>query len=234
MKKRNLMQGRPGLRCPGVFRILAAGICLTAAAAGTTAALRYQNTSPKRLPDQYDGYIPQIHSSSDRDQDGIDDQTDILEGALAYIASRPRYKSRYYQTGYPDDGCGVCTDVVAAALKNAGYDLMLLVEEDEEARPEDYGIDTPDRNIDFRRVRNLKVYFRHTAMSLAADLSRPEEWQGGDIVIFQNHIGIVSDRRNEDGIPYVIHHNDPWQTRYEQDILESREDIEGHYRVKGQ
>ena len=71
-------------------------------------------------------------------------------------------------------------------------------------------------------------------MSLAADLSRPEEWQGGDIVIFQNHIGIVSDRRNEDGIPYVIHHNDPWQTRYEQDILESREDIEGHYRVKGQ
>ena len=88
----------------------------------------------KRLPDQYDGYIPQIHSSSDRDQDGIDDQTDILEGALAYIASRPRYKSRYYQTGYPDDGCGVCTDVVAAALKNAGYDLMLLVEEDEEAR----------------------------------------------------------------------------------------------------
>ena len=45
-----------------------------------------------------------------------------------------------------------------------------------------------------------------------------EQWQGGDIVIFEKHIGIVSDRRNWDGVPYVIHHNDPWQTAYEQDI----------------
>ncbi len=49
-----------------------------------------------------------------------------------------------------------------------------------------------------------------------------EQWQGGDIVIFEKHIGIVSDRRNWDGVPYVIHHNDPWQTAYEQDILEKR------------
>lgn len=52
-----------------------------------------------------------------------------------------------------------------------------------------------------------------------------EQWQGGDIVIFEKHIGIVSDRRNWDGVPYVIHHNDPWQTAYEQDILEKRTDI---------
>lgn len=213
-------------------RFFAVVVCVVGAA-GAAAALRYQNTSPERLPDKYDGYISQIHSMSDRDQDGVDDQTDILDGALAYIASRPRYKSKYYPTGYPDDGCGVCTDVVAAALKNAGYDLMFLVEEDEQAHPEAYGIEAPDRNIDFRRVQNLKVYFGHTALSLATDLSRPEEWQGGDLVIFRNHIGIVSDRRNENGIPYVIHHNDPWQTRYEQDILESRDDIEGHYRVNG-
>lgn len=51
-----------------------------------------------------------------------------------------------------------------------------------------------------------------------------EQWQGGDIVIFEKHIGIVSDRRNWDGVPYVIHHNDPWQTAYEQDIV-------GHYRI---
>ncbi len=192
---------------------------------------RYQHTSPKRLPDRYGAKIPQVHSSVDKDNDGIDDQTDILQGALDYVASRPKYKSKYYRTGYPNDGYGVCTDVVAFALKNAGYDLMTLVQQDIEANPADYDIDEPDQNIDFRRVKNLRVYFSHSAISLTTDISEIEEWQGGDIVIFKNHIGIVSDRRNENGVPYVIHHNDPWQRTYEEDILEDREDIVGHYRV---
>lgn len=80
-------------------------------------------------------------------------------------------------------------------------------------------------------MANLKVYFSHTAISFTTDLSKVEEWQGGDIVIFENHIGIVSDRRNKNGIPYVIHHNNPKQKAYEQDILESRDDIVGHYRI---
>ena len=88
-----------------------------------------------------------------------------------------------------------------------------------------------DANIDFRRVRNLKVFFSHTAAALTTDVSEIEEWQGGDIVIFERHIGIVSDRRNKNGVPYIIHHNDPWQTAYEQDILEKRIDIVGHYRI---
>ena len=57
------------------------------------------------------------------------------------------------------------------------------------------------------------------------------QWQGGDIVIFENHIGIVSDMRNKRGVPYVIHHSGPFQAAYEEDILESRGDIVGHYRV---
>lgn len=192
---------------------------------------RYQNTSAKRLPNQYDIVMEQVHSTADKDCDGVDDQTDILQGALHYIESKPKYKSKYYQTGYPDDGYGVCTDVVANALKNAGYDLMDLVQEDIKMNLDDYDIAEPDRNIDFRRVRNLKIYFSHTAVNLTTDISEIEEWQGGDIVIFQNHIGIVSDRRNENGVPYVIHHNGPWQKSYEQDILESRDDIVGHYRI---
>lgn len=191
----------------------------------------YQHTSPKRLPDRYGAEIPKVHSSVDKDNDGIDDQTDILQGALDYVASRPKYKSKYYRTGYPNDGYGVCTDVVAFALKNAGYDLMTLVQQDIEANPADYDIEEADQNIDFRRVKNLRVYFSHSAISLTTDISEIEEWQGGDIVIFKNHIGIVSDRRNENGVPYVIHHNDPWQRTYEEDILEDREDIVGHYRV---
>ena len=213
------------------IRLLLILCLLVMAGVGGYALFRYQNTSAERLPDRYDGVIEQIHSAADEDRDGMDDQTDILEGALHYVSSRPKYKSRYYQTGYPDDGYGVCTDVVAYALRYAGYDLMALIEADIQANPNDYNIEEPDIHIDFRRVRNLKVYFAHAALSLTTDVSAIEEWQGGDIVIFQNHIGIVSDRRNRNGVPYVIHHNGPWQKTYEQDILEDRDDIAGHYRM---
>ena len=192
---------------------------------------RYQRTSPERPENRYDASTAVYTSAVDQDGDGVDDQTDVLQCAVEYIAARPKYKSKYYSTGYPDDGYGVCTDVVAAALKGAGYDLMQLVQEDIKSNPEDYEIDEPDPNIDFRRVRNLKVYFEHTAIPLTSDVSQIEEWQGGDVVVFQNHIGIVSDRRNERGVPYVIHHNDPMQKNYEEDILEKRADITGHFRI---
>ena len=90
----------------------------------------YQCTSASRPEDDFQDRVPQFHSSVDRDDDGVDDQLDILNGALTYVSTHPKYKSRYYATGYPDDGYGVCTDVVAYALKDAGYDLQVLVDAD--------------------------------------------------------------------------------------------------------
>lgn len=191
----------------------------------------FQITSSKRLQDLYGKQIETYVSNSDADGDEIDDQSDILESAIKYIETKPRYKSKYYISGYPDDGYGVCTDVVANALLGAGYDLMTLVADDIATNPNDYDISEPDRNIDFRRVKNLKVFFKNHAISLTLDVNDIEEWLGGDIVIFKQHIGIVSDRRNKNGIPYVIHHNDPMQKSYEEDILEKRSDIVGHYRI---
>lgn len=69
-------------------------------------------------------------SNIDKDNDGIDDQTDILNNAFQYIKTKPKYKSKYYNTGYFNDLYGVCTDVVVISLKNVGYDLMKLVNED--------------------------------------------------------------------------------------------------------
>ena len=137
--------------------------------------MRYQHTSTVRPQDQYLGQISDFYSTVDADGDGVDDQTDVLDNALAYVDTRPKYKSRYYQTGYPDDGYGVCTDVVAFALKNAGYDLQALVDADIREHPQWYDIRQPDANIDFRRVRNLKVFFAHHAAALTTDVSRTEE-----------------------------------------------------------
>lgn len=170
-------------------------------------------------------------SEIDKDSDSIDDQTDILKSAREYVAAKPKYMSKYYATGYPDDEYGVCTDVVANALLHSGYDLMELVNRDIIEHPQDYDIEKPDINIDFRRVRNLNIYFRHTAISLTTDITDIEEWQGGDIVVFEKHIGIVSDMRNKKGIPFVIHHGSRFQINYEEDILESYGTIIGHYRI---
>ena len=88
-----------------------------------------------------------------------------------------------------------------------------------------------DKNIDFRRVRNLKVYFDNNAISLTTDVKDYKQWQGGDIVVFKTHIGVVSDKRNGNGVPFVIHHYGKRQKYYEEDILEVRNDIVGHYRI---
>ena len=170
-------------------------------------------------------------SKTDKDNDGIDDQTDILNNVRDYIKTNPKYKSKYYATGYPNDEYGVCTDVVAFALIGAGYDLMNLVNEHIKSNRNLYDIDVIDKNIDFRRVQNLKVYLDNNAIILTNDINKIKEWQGGDIVVFKNHIGIVSDKRNKKGIPFIIHHANPYQRYYEEDILEYRNDIIGHYRI---
>ncbi len=172
-------------------------------------------------------------SKVDRDSDGTDDQTDILQSVRQYLETKPKYKSKYYGTGYPDDGYGVCTDVVAQGLKGAGYDLMELVNTDILNNRDKYDIEVVDRNIDFRRVRNLLVFFRNNSISLTTDLYRIEEWQGGDIIVFTNHIGIISDKRNRNGVPFLLHHASPLQIRYEEDVLESygQDYIVGHFRI---
>lgn len=175
--------------------------------------------------------IETYKSKIDKDKDGIDDQTDILNNTREYIKTKPKYKSKYYETGYPNDEYGVCTDVVGIALKNAGYDLMELVNEDIKNNKQNYDIDIIDKNIDFRRVKNLKIFFKNNSINLTTNINKIEEWQGGDIIIFKNHIGIVSDKRNKKGIPFIIHNQSPYQSNYEEDILETRNDIVGHYRM---
>ncbi len=193
--------------------------------------LYYFNLLPhKKYTNEFFG-IKTYVSLIDKDNDGVDDQTDILMNARNYIKTHPKYKSKYYRSGYPDDSYGVCTDVVAFAFLDAGYDLRELVNEHINAYRNLYDIDVVDKNIDFRRVLNLKIYFDYNAISLTTDIRKIEEWQGGDIVVFKKHIGIVSDKRNRHGINFVIHHASPFQKYYEEDILEHHNDIIGHYRM---
>lgn len=190
----------------------------------------------KRTYTDKDFNIETIISSTDYDNDGIDDYSDILQGAKIEAEKKTKYKSAYYAGGYPPETEGVCTDMVWRALKNAGYSLKDMVDEDIENNVDEYPRvnGKPDPNIDFRRVPNLKVYFERNQISLTTDLSKIEEWQQGDIVVFGNsHIGIISDKRNKKGIPYLIHN--AGQPLREEDVLEiynKYNPITGHYRMK--
>lgn len=185
--------------------------------------------------------IPRIQPAHDEDGDGILDLDDILAGARQDAANRPRYINAYYRGGYPPDNEGVCTDVIWRAFRHAGYDLKTLVDQDIRKNLSRYPrVDRPDPNIDFRRVPNLQQFFRRHAQSLTKelkpwDIENLKQWQGGDIVVFgppYNHIGIISDRRREDGIPYIIHNRSPYTM--EEDALlywdEHLSPIIGHYR----
>ena len=171
----------------------------------------------------------------DADGDGVDDWTDVVLGARAYIATDPHYQSKYYAGGYPDDGLGVCTDVIWQAFQAAGYDLKALVDADIAACPEAYPhITTPDPNIDFRRVNTLDTFFRRHAQVLTCDLSDGQQWQPGDIVVFGDrvHIGLCSDRRNRQGIPFLIHHGNPIDEAVERNDI-PRMTVTGHFRWLG-
>ena len=179
--------------------------------------------------------IEDYKSNVDMNGNDIDDQTEILLRTREYISTNPKYKSEYYIGGYPTGEYGVCTDVVGYALKNSGYDLMTLVNNDVIENLQDYDIDEPDINIDFRRVKNLIVYFNHTAESLTTDIDDISQWQGGDIIVFDDHIGIVSDKRNSKGQPFVIHHAYVGQPKYEEDLfgrpINFYGEIIAHFRV---
>lgn len=174
--------------------------------------------------------IETVKSSVDFNQNGIDDYTDILLGARADAENHPTYNSAYYAGGYPPDDIGVCTDVVWRAFKNAGYSLRDMVDRDIYNNPDEYPAAQPrDNNIDFRRVRNLRVFFEKYAEKLTLDTTKIDEWQPGDIVIFGNdkHIGIVSDKRTRDGKTYIIHNGG--QPMREENYLK-RGEVTGHYR----
>lgn len=198
------------------------------------------NYIPHRSYTSSDFGIEVIKSTKDADGDGIDDYTDILEGAKQVAVDNPYYHSGYYEGGYPPENEGVCTDVIWRSLANAGYDLKTLIDTDISEHLERYPRveRNPDPNIDFRRVPNQLAFFEANTESLTTDLSQIAEWMPGDIVVFaNNHIGIISDKRNKNGIPFLIHSGGNYQYRLEEDelmLLEKVKGISGHFRLNFQ
>jgi uncharacterized protein YijF (DUF1287 family) len=168
---------------------------------------------------------------------------DLVEAARNQIGKTILYDSRYQVLDYPNGDIpidrGVCSDVVIRAMRSSlKIDLQKLVHEDMQSNfskyPRRWGLRQPDTNIDHRRVPNLRAYFERSGWSLDIT-NKAADYRPGDIVTcivppHLPHIMIVSDKKNRDGIPFVIH-NIGAGVQEEDRLFEFK--ITGHYRIAG-
>jgi uncharacterized protein YijF (DUF1287 family) len=95
----------------------------------------------------------------------------LAGAALLLTRQEVVYDPSYYSMDYPGGDVpadrGVCTDVVIRAYRMLDVDLQKEVHEDMKAHFESYpqlwGLQTPDPNIDHRRVPNLMRFLSGTA-----------------------------------------------------------------------
>nr|WP_243240370.1 DUF1287 domain-containing protein [Clostridium cibarium] len=184
--------------------------------------------------------IPDESSKVDKNENGIADPIDIVNSARKEVEQKTTYKDAYYVGGYPPDGEGVCTDVIWRGFKGMNVMIKDLVDKDIRKNMSEYKAvnGKPDSNIDFRRVLNLDTFFKKNGIQLTTefkedDINNLKEWQPGDIIVFTEgyqHIGIISDKRDNDGIPYVIHNWHPCAAEAKLSWFQTP--IHGHYRWK--
>lgn len=165
----------------------------------------------------------------------------IATAALHQVGKTVTYDPAYVGLSYPDGDLpmdrGVCTDVVIRALRDAfKLDLQKLVHEDMNKYfskyPTKWGLKRTDKNIDHRRVPNLRRYFERQGWSIEVT-SIPADYLAGDLVTCTvggklAHIMVVSNKNNQKGTPFIIH-NIGSGTLEEDRLFEFP--ITGHYRV---
>jgi len=194
-----------------------------------------------------------IGITSDADNDGINDQKDIMQGAKNQLKNPARTirveegENNYFKNGDPPENLAISTDIIARAYLEAGFSLKDLVYEDIKDNFDRYPIreiwnrSFCDPNIDYRRIQNLEVYFKRNSIVLdiffnALDETNLNSWLPGDVVFFDmdgdgysDNAGIISDNTTRSGIPKaVFNYIDPGYT-VENDILKEKV-ITGHYR----
>lgn len=177
------------------------------------------------------GPVPAAH---DRDRDGIPDPLDVLIGARKTVVNADAYTEGYLRLGYPMGDVprtlGVCTDVIIRALRNAGLDVQVELQRDLRRAPKAYPMirRAGDANIDHRRVKTLLPYLLRNLDRRTAALDDPRDpLRAGDIVLFDtfptragpDHIGIISDRLGDHGLPLVINNWTEGTVTTEMDLL---------------
>jgi uncharacterized protein YijF (DUF1287 family) len=176
-------------------------------------------------------------ASHDRDGDGIPDALDLLIGAKKTVVNADAYTPEaegYIPLAYPMGDVprtvGVCTDVIIRAARNAGIDVQKELHDDIRRARAAYPMvkGSGDPNIDQRRVGTLLPYFKRRWEAHTARLDDPADpLRPGDIILMDtfpnrsgpDHIGILSDRLDDQGLPFVINNWTDGTVTAEMDLL---------------
>ena len=145
---------------------------------------------------------------------------DLVLAAIERTGHQVRYDGSYVSIPYPNgdvpSNIGVCTDVIIRSYRAIGSDLQKLVHEDMAQNFNQYpskriwGLNSPDKNIDHRRVPNLQTYFTRHGITLPIS-SGNKDYAAGDIVTWMlsgnlPHIGIVTNKiSSSTGNPLIAH-----------------------------
>lgn len=169
-------------------------------------------------------------------------QLSLSDAALELTKQKVTYDSSYFSINYPNGDVpsnkGVCTDVVIRAYRKLGVDLQKEVHEDMKVHfnlyPKIWGLKTTDKNIDHRRVPNLMTYFKRQGAEKTIT-KNPNDYKPGDVVCWNlggaiTHIGIVVNKKSNDGKRYLIVHNIGGGQVLEDCLFDFK--IIGHYRFK--
>jgi uncharacterized protein YijF (DUF1287 family) len=178
--------------------------------------------------------ITNARAAHDHDGDGIPDPLDVLIGAKKTVLNADAYTEGYIDMGYPmgdvPRNVGVCTDVIIRAVRNAGIDLQKELHEDIRRARRAYPMVKGNGNpvIDQRRVATLLPYFKRHWEQHGTKLDDPSDpWRPGDVIFMDtfpsrsgpDHIGIVSDTLDDDGLPMIINNWTNGTVTKEMDLL---------------
>ncbi|MCP4934647.1 MAG: DUF1287 domain-containing protein [bacterium] len=168
-----------------------------------------------------------------------------LERLKSTVTYDPAYVSIKYPMGDVPAHTGVCSDVIIRSYRAIGLDLQELVHKDMQRAfdkyPKRWGLKRTDKNIDHRRVANLRVFFTRHGKVLKIR-KKAADYKPGDLVSWDlsgtktsslihtklPHIGIVTNKRSVDGARPLIVHNIGQGPKLDDMLFDYK--ITGHYR----
>jgi uncharacterized protein YijF (DUF1287 family) len=173
----------------------------------TLALLPVPAQSTREFAEQSRKHMPEDGSLASR----------LVHAALDRTHQVVRYDPAYVRLDYPGgdvpDGTGVCTDEVIRSYRKLGFDLQKLVHEDMKrhfsAYPKHWGLAAPDKNIDHRRVPNLRVFFKRQGASLPVT-PNGSDYLPGDLITCTvagklPHIALVVPAPDGGPTPWIVH-----------------------------